>query len=158
MFRIWGGGPTESQQFYDLCDEYGILTQEESPLGIPGNEFPFEYQVDPQHYRDVVTGQVLETRNHPSLAIYCGGNEWDPRLPKNKALVDILQQVTTDLDGTRVFRPVSPWGGDDHDYSSGACNDYFFPGVHGEDYTIYNRNRSPFMSEIGRCPRRATKR
>lgn len=145
MFRIWGGGPTESEHFYDLCDEYGILTQEESPLGIPG----LDSQVDPQQYRDVVTGQVLATRNHPSLAVYCGGNEWDPRLPRNKALVEILRKVTTDLDGTRVFRPVSPWGGDDHDYSSGACNDYFYSSDAEEDYTVFNRNPTPFMSETG---------
>ena len=67
MFRVWGGGPTESEQFYDLCDEYGLLTQEESPLGIPG----IEYQVDPRavprrgnrpspgHAQPPVTGRLL---------------------------------------------------------------------------------------------------
>jgi len=30
--RIWGGGLVEDQLFYDLCDEYGIMLQQDFPL------------------------------------------------------------------------------------------------------------------------------
>ncbi|HPK04253.1 MAG TPA: glycoside hydrolase family 2 TIM barrel-domain containing protein, partial [Candidatus Sumerlaeota bacterium] len=138
MFRIWSGGTLETEDFYRLCDEYGILMQVESPLGMS----TLESQVDPEQFRAVVTDLVLAARNHPALAIYCGGNEWNADLPRNRALVEILRQVTTDLDGTRIFHDVSPWGGNSHNYSVGS-------GGGGGNYYLYNHDASPFVSEAG---------
>lgn len=72
VFRVWGGGVVHKKEFYDLCDENGILIWQEFPLACN------EYKNDP-HYLSVLESEALEItkrlRHHASLALWCGGNE-----------------------------------------------------------------------------------
>ena len=72
VFRVWGGGVVHKKDFYDLCDENGILIWQEFPLACN------EYKNDP-HYLSVLESEALEItkrlRHHTSLALWCGGNE-----------------------------------------------------------------------------------
>ena len=76
LLRVWGGGLIEKEAFYDLCDRLGILVWQEfiqSSSGIDNR--PPE---DPGFHRDAVCGRPPDhpaRRNHPSLAVWCGGNE-----------------------------------------------------------------------------------
>ncbi len=72
VFRVWGGGVVHKSDFYDLCDEYGILIWQEFPLACN------EYKNDP-HYLSVLGSEATEIVkrlcHHASLALWCGGNE-----------------------------------------------------------------------------------
>ncbi len=88
FLRLWAGGVTESDQFFDLCDELGILVWVE--FWETGNTILPE---DAALYRTNVVDTVQRIRNHPSLAYYVCANERNTVVP----ITDIL----TDLDGTR---------------------------------------------------------
>jgi beta-mannosidase len=72
MVREWGGGYYESDDFYDICDELGIMVWQEFSFGgdmVPG-DLPFQ-----QNVREEAVQQVKRLRDHPSIVIWCGNNE-----------------------------------------------------------------------------------
>jgi beta-mannosidase len=72
MVREWGGGYYESDDFYDICDELGIMVWQEFMFGgdmIPG-DVPFQENV-----RQEAVDQIKRLRDHPSIVVWCGNNE-----------------------------------------------------------------------------------
>ncbi len=72
MVREWGGGYYESDDFYDICDELGIMVWQEFMFGgdmIPG-DVAFQENV-----RQEAIDQVKRLRDHPSIVVWCGNNE-----------------------------------------------------------------------------------
>lgn len=72
MLREWGGGYYESDDFYDICDELGILVWQEFMFGgdaVPG-DLAFQENV-----REEAVQQIKRLRDHPSIVIWCGNNE-----------------------------------------------------------------------------------
>ena len=72
MVREWGGGYYESDDFYDICDELGILVWQEFMFGgdmVPGGA---EFQ---NSVRQEAIDQVTRLRDHPSIVLWCGNNE-----------------------------------------------------------------------------------
>jgi len=73
MLRSWGGGYYESDAFFDLADELGLLVWQDFMFGggmQPAYDDAFRASVVAEA-RD----QVRRLRNHPSLALWCGNNE-----------------------------------------------------------------------------------
>ena len=72
MVREWGGGHYESDDFYDICDELGILVWQEFMFGgdmVPGD---IDFQ---ENVRQEAIDQIKRLRDHPSIVIWCGNNE-----------------------------------------------------------------------------------
>ncbi|QNI34061.1 glycoside hydrolase family 2 protein [Alloacidobacterium dinghuense] len=72
MIRHWGGGYYETQEFYDICDELGIMVWQDFMFGNdwqPGT-YDFKQQVEKE-----VRYQIQRLRNHPSIVIWSGNNE-----------------------------------------------------------------------------------
>ncbi|MGA8617939.1 MAG: glycoside hydrolase family 2 protein [Candidatus Sulfotelmatobacter sp.] len=72
MVREWGGGYYESDDFYDICDEVGIMVWQEFMFGgdmVPG-DVAFQENV-----RQEAIDQIKRLRDHPSIVIWCGNNE-----------------------------------------------------------------------------------
>jgi beta-mannosidase len=72
MIREWGGGYYESDDFYDICDELGIMVWQEFMFGgdmVPG-DLAFQENV-----RQEAIDQIKRLRDHPSVVIWCGNNE-----------------------------------------------------------------------------------
>lgn len=102
MIRIWGGGLTERSEFYEACDKYGILVWQDLWITGDGNgEWEDKVKKESQEVRkkypdnhalflESVVDQVKMLRNHPSLYLWCGGNETYP--PD-----DILQALENDI-------------------------------------------------------------
>jgi len=91
MIRVWGGSITERPEFYDACDRNGILVWQD--LWITGDcngrwldtvrkadsqEVRRMYPDDDSLFLRSVDDQLRMLRNHPSLYIICGGNEFPP--------------------------------------------------------------------------------
>ena len=74
MLRVWGGGIYEDDEFYDLCDTYGILIWQDFMFACamyPGDEAFL------QSVRAEAIDNVQRLRNHPCLALWAGNNEID---------------------------------------------------------------------------------
>jgi mannosylglycoprotein endo-beta-mannosidase len=116
MIRVWGGGLTERPEFYDACDKYGILVWQD--LWISGDcngewndPTKKESQVRRKAYPDnhnlfleSAIDQIKMLRNHPSLFLWCGGNE---TLPASDILKALEQDIFPSLDPGRFFLEMS---------------------------------------------------
>jgi beta-mannosidase len=72
MVREWGGGYYESDDFYDICDELGIMVWQEFAFGgamVPGD---LAWQ---NNVRQEAVEQIKRLRSHPSIVLWCGNNE-----------------------------------------------------------------------------------
>ncbi len=111
MLRIWGGGIYESETFYDLCDEFGIMVWQDFMFAC--SDYPDD---DPAFVDCVIPElqhQVRRLRNRPCVVYWCGGNEKTGsagfRVHYGERLFHIIARgVCGDLDPTRPYRPASP--------------------------------------------------
>ena len=74
LIRNWVGQST-GEDFYELCDKYGILVWDEffQPNPADGPD-----PTDLDTYVANVRDKVLRFRNHPSIALWCARNEGYP--------------------------------------------------------------------------------
>lgn len=112
IVRVWGGGLIETEHFYDACDELGLLVWQDFPINTLYDCSDIPLGV----WEQQVAWSIERLRNRASLAVWCGGNEFDPYAPENAAVVGILERTLTDLDGTRPFVRSCSDPGDVHPY------------------------------------------
>ena len=98
LIRMWGGGIAESDYFFQLCDEMGLLVWQE--FWMTGDT---KHPQDRALYLSNVEATVKRLRNHPSLAYYVSSNE-STEMPGAK---DLIMR----LDGTRGYQMQSECDG-----------------------------------------------
>jgi hypothetical protein len=100
FIRIWAGGIAESDYFFDLCDELGIMVSME--FWLTGNtELPSDSELYLANFADT----VKRIRNHPSLVYYISANE---RRADN---IIPVKNLLEKLDGTRGYQEASEIAG-----------------------------------------------
>ena len=109
LLRVWGGGVIESDEFYAWCDRLGLLVWQEFSQSSSGIEsVPSE---DPEFVATLAADarEIVSSRAwHPSLAIWCGGNELDA--DDSTPAIAALRDVVLELDPGRAWLPTSPVG------------------------------------------------
>ena len=111
MIRIWGGGLIETEAFYDVADELGLMVWQDFPIGNGDSpEWPLDV------WQAQVAANIFRLRNRASLAVWCAGNEFNPYSTGNTAVVGVVERCVALLDGTRPFRRTSPDEGSIHTY------------------------------------------
>ncbi len=98
LLRLWGGGIAESDYFYQLCDEFGLLVWEE--FWLTGDT---KHPQDKDLYFNNLTSTIKRIRNHPSLAFYVASNE--------STEVSGTKELLTKLDGTKPYQMQSETDG-----------------------------------------------
>jgi beta-galactosidase/beta-glucuronidase len=106
LLRIWGGGITPPDVFFDLADRYGLMVW--SDFWVTGDtqgEFKGspDYPLEGRVFIENMTSTIYRIRNHASLLVWTGGNEGHAR----KELYDAMRDSIIALDGTRPFIPSS---------------------------------------------------
>lgn len=91
LIRFWGGGITESDYFFQLCDELGIMVWTE--FWMTGDT---KHPSDETIYYSNVESTVKRIRNHPSLAYYVSSNE--------STEMGRTEEIIEKLDGTRGYQ------------------------------------------------------
>ncbi len=164
--RHWGGGYYETEEFYSICDELGIMVWQDFMFGNdwqPGT-YDFKLNIEAE-----ANDQVRRLRNHPSIVVWCGNNEteaalnWNGRdkLPlevKNQMWQDyltefsgILNRVVAHLAPETPYWPSSPSA----DYEE--VNDHYQTGDahiwdvwHGRvPFATYETHHARFVTEYG---------
>ncbi|KAK6438538.1 hypothetical protein LTR95_005252, partial [Oleoguttula sp. CCFEE 5521] len=170
MIRVWGGGIWESDIFYDLCDELGVLVWQDFMFGC-GNYPAFPAIL--KSIEEECTCQTRRLRHHPSLAIYAGNNEdyqvqesykltydYEDKDPQSWLKTDfparyIYEKLLPDVVAAQSphipYHPGSPWG-DGKISSNPTVGDMHQWNVwHGtqEKYQIFDTLGGRFNSEFG---------
>lgn len=155
LIRIWGGALAERPEFYQACDKYGLLVIQDfwmsgdcngrwvDPAKLDDQWTRRKYPDDHELFLTSASDMIKMIRNHPSLAIWCGGNEITP--PED-ILVPLRDNILPELDGTRWFI----------EYSNSDSMSFNFIGGNGDGpYTIqpiasfWQERTFPFNSEVG---------
>lgn len=119
MVRVWGGGIYEDHEFFDFCDEHGILVWQDFMLAC---EWPPEDDFFCQKMYEEAVFIIKKYRNHPSLAVWCGDNEddafWASRTGRTiktsdcKITREIFPRAIKEYDPWREYIPSSPYVSD----------------------------------------------
>ncbi len=101
MIRLWTGCVTD-EEFYDACDEYGIMVWDDFWLtgpytGLTGPD-------DKICFMSNVKDKIVRLRNHPSIAVWCGDNEGWPYEELNNSIDNAIKTYDA---GDRVYIPNS---------------------------------------------------
>ena len=169
MLRVWGGGIYENDEFYTLCDRYGLLVWQDFMFAC--SLYPTE-GVLLENIRQEAVDNVKRLRNHPCMALWCGNNEnqtawfswgWKEQYERqNQAYAEtiwnqyceqyfkVLPQVVQEYGLGVAYTPSSPFSTPDKGQSDREGDRHFW-GVWNATYPIsaYRDERSRFFSEYG---------
>jgi beta-mannosidase len=142
LLRCWGGAIVNKDDFFELCDEMGLMVWQEFPLACN------RYEGTPDYLRvlDAESKAVIQRlRHHASIVIWCAGNElfnsWSGMTDQDAA-IRLLNANTFQLDPSRPFFPTSPIEGIGH-------GDYRFRGPQGEVFQLFANARGTAYTEFG---------
>jgi beta-mannosidase len=161
LLRVWGGGRFESEDFYDLADERGLLVQQDFLFACAAypEEEPFASEVAAE-----AAEQVTRLTPHPSLVLWTGNNEniwgwhdWDWQEPLagrtwgRGYYLDVLPRIVAELDPTRPYWPGSPWSGTEtiHPNDPAHGTTHIWDVWNTDDYTKYREYVPRFVAEFG---------
>jgi beta-mannosidase len=166
MIRHWGGGYYESEEFYEICDELGIMVWQDMMFGNDWQPGTYAFK---QNIEAEAEDQVRRLRNHPSIALWSGNNEteealnWGRRasLPADvkfqmwqdylTEFSGILNRVVARLDAQIPYWPSSPsadYEETSDKFESGDTHDWSV--WHGRvPFTDYEKHHWRFVSEYG---------
>ncbi|MET3804081.1 beta-mannosidase [Nakamurella sp. UYEF19] len=121
LLRVWGGGMYESDDFYGLCDELGVLVWQDFLFACAA--YPEEEPIRGEVIAEA-TENVIRLMPHPSLVLWNGCNEniwgwfdWSWREPVGARTwgagyyLEILPAIVAAMDPSRPYYPGSPFSG-----------------------------------------------
>jgi beta-mannosidase len=159
--RVWGGGRYESDDFYDLADEHGLLVGQDFLFACAAypEEEPLASEVAAEAHE-----QVLRLMPHPSLVMWVGNNEnlwgyqdWDwqeslaGRTWGEGYYHHVLPGIVAAVDPTRPYWPGSPYSGtpDLHPNDPAHGTTHIWDVWNTHDYRHYATYRPRFLAEFG---------
>jgi beta-mannosidase len=161
FLRVWGGGVYESDDFYELCDERGIMVWQEFIFAC--SRYPTTDQAFFEDVRREATYNIRRLASHPSLIAWCGNNEiewgdwdWDYGrsgviMPDHAFFHITLPRLLQEEDPSRYYQPSSPWSPDGlHPNSDDAGDQHpWSVGFFQNDFRAYRRMTCRFPDEGG---------
>jgi len=166
MIRHWGGGYYETDEFYQICDELGIMVWQDFMFGNdwqPGT-YAFKLNIEAE-----AEDQVRRLRNHPSIVVWCGNNETEAAFgwgERTKLSADvkfqmwqdyltefsgILNRVVARLAPETPYWPSSP-SADYEPITAGfhSGDEHLWDVWHGRvPFSTYETHHSRFVTEYG---------
>jgi beta-mannosidase len=166
MIRHWGGGYYETDEFYSICDELGIMVWQDFMFGNDWQPGTYDFKLNIESEAE---DQVRRLRNHASIVVWCGNNETEsafgwagrPEFPADVRLQmwqdyltefsGILPRVVAWLDSQTPYWPSSP--SSDYEalspsYQSGDA--HIWDVWHGRvPFSTYETHHARFVTEYG---------
>ncbi|TCC59498.1 glycoside hydrolase family 2 protein [Kribbella pittospori] len=161
LLRVWGGGIYESDDFYDICDEQGLLVWQDFLFACAAysEDEPMRSEVEAEA-RQAVT----RLSRHASLAVWNGNNEniwgyveWGWRAPLagrswgEGYYFDLLPGIVAELDPRTPYSQGSPFSYDHFIHPNDERNGtmHIWDVWNQVDYTTYRKYKPRFVSEFG---------
>ncbi|HEY4571159.1 MAG TPA: glycoside hydrolase family 2 protein [Kribbella sp.] len=161
LLRVWGGGIYESEDFYDVCDELGILVWQDFLFACAAysEAEPLWSEVEAEA-REAVT----RLSQHASLAVWNGNNEniwgyveWNWRVPLAGRpwgagyYLDLLPRIVGELDPRTPYSAGSPYSFDQfiHPNDERHGTMHIWDVWNQVDYSTYRKYKPRFVSEFG---------
>ena len=160
--RVWGGGYYPDDEFYDLCDELGLIVWEDFMFACSVYELTPEFEANiTQEFID----NIKRLRHHASLGLWCGNNEMESFVKdgewvsKPSEVRDylfmyerIIPQVLKKYDPETFYWPSSPSSGgsfeEPQDPNRGDV--HFWQVWHGnKPFSEYRKYFFRYLSEFG---------
>ncbi|WP_028648388.1 beta-mannosidase [Nocardiopsis sp. CNT312] len=161
LLRVWGGGIYESDDFYDVCSELGVLVWQDFLFACAAypEDDPIAAEVEAE-----AREAVVRLSPHASLAVWCGNNEniwghedwgWKEELDGRPwgagYYLDLLPRVVAELDPTRPYWPGSPYSEGEGVHPNDAAHGtmHVWDVWNDLEYTHYRDHRPRFAAEFG---------
>lgn len=157
MIRVWGGGRYESDAFYEICDELGLMVWQDFMFAcaLYPEEEPFHALVEAE-----ARFQVARLSKHPCVVVWCGGNEnhwayesWGfkerlkPGQSWGKAYwQELFPRIVRELSPHTLYVPDSPWSPPPQHPNDADSGDRHTWDLFGPDFL---RHVPRFCSEFG---------
>ena len=163
MIRMWGGNVYESDRFYDLCDENGIMVWHDFTFGCTTYPQDEEFKQKVKNEADKVLRRL---RNHASIVLWAGNNENDvslqwgddqPHIDPNTDVISrqVLPLSVREWDPKTPYLPSSPFISEEvfkvhNKISKDLSPEMHLWGPRGFYKALfYTENNARFVSEIG---------
>lgn len=161
LLRVWGGGIYESEDFYELCDQAGLLVWQDFQLACAAyaEDASLAAEIEAEAREAVVRLGV-----HPSLALWNGGNEsvwgyvdWGWRADLGEAswgdgyYVGLFPRLLAELAPGVPYSPNSPFSFDRYVHPNDPANGtmHVWDVWNHKDYASYREHTPRFVSEFG---------
>lgn len=161
MLRVWGGGLYETDAFYRICDELGVMVWQDFLFACAAypEEPPFDELIEAE-----ARYQVKRLSRYASLVLWNGNNEniwgyfdwgWQYQLDGatwgQHYYLNLLPAIVHELDPSRPYWQGSPYSGsmDVHPLDDRYGNKHIWDAWNAVDYTIYRNYTPRFVSEFG---------
>ena len=172
--RVWGGGFYPGDEFYDICDELGLMVWQDLMYACSFYDLTPEFDAS---IRLETVQNVRRLRHHASLALICGNNEmedfmgwanvaltkgqttYDNQVVKRSHVADYIKMYSYILPGIvkeeapqTFWWPSSPSSGGDFEYPQDPSRGdvHYWQVWHGEKpFTEYRKFQFRYVSEFG---------
>ena len=162
MIRVWGGGYYPSDDFYELCDQYGLIVWQDFMFACSVYDLTKDFEAT---VKQEAIDNIKRIRHHASLGMWCGNNEieegWEywgwPQSAKFRAdylklFEIILRDIVEEFDPQTFYWPSSPssGGGFDEPRNPDVGDMHYWEVWHGrKPFTEYRKYHFRFCSEFG---------
>ncbi|XP_012940722.1 beta-mannosidase [Aplysia californica] len=165
--RVWGGGVYESEDFYELCDELGIMVWQDLMFSVA--LYP-TYDAFLKSVATEIRQQIQRLKHHPSIILWAGNNENEKGLRQNwfktqenytlyyndyvKLYVTTIKPIVNGEDDSREYAVSSPSNGKESEKEGYVAKD---PGseLYG-DIHYYDYAADQWDPTVFRIPRMAS--
>jgi beta-mannosidase len=164
FIRVWGGGYYPSDDFYDTCDELGLLVWQDFMFACAVYHLTPEFE---ENIRAEFVDNIRRLRHHASLGLWCGNNEmeqeahdnvgnwWHDPLYKSdyiKMYEYLIPHILRQEDPQTFYWPSSPssGGGFDDPQDPNRGDVHYWTVWHGNvPFPEYRKYQFRFLSEFG---------
>ena len=94
ILRCWGGNVYEDGEFFDFCDEHGIMVWQDFAMAC---HFYPQTAAFAAKLEEEVVSVAEKLRNHPALVLWCGDNEVDSMVSMFGAVKPSVNRITREL-------------------------------------------------------------
>lgn len=160
--RVWGGGYYPNDDFYDICDELGLIVWQDFMFACANYRLTEEFE---EQITRELRQNIRRLRHHASLGLWCGNNEMEKfaavgewgcddalRADYIKMYEYIFPKILKEEDPQTFYWPASPssGGGFDNPDDETRGDVHYWDVWHGnKPFTEYRKFYFRYLSEFG---------